>query len=414
MSGGAESTTKQLPLKGVKVVDLTRMLAGPYASMILSDLGATVIKVESPEGDIIRAQGPYLDDDELREYGGYFQSINRGKLSVCIDLRRPEGQEIFRKLVQTADILLENFRPGVMEKLGLSYESLREINPKLVYGAVRGFGDPRTSEGKLLREDWPSYDIVSQAIGGIVGITGEHADRPVKVGAGIGDIAPALFVNIGILAALNEASRTGKGAFVDVAMTDAILAVCERIIYQHSYSGVVAGPEGNGHPLLSPFGLFESSDGQVAIAAPANKHWHLLCKAIGHEELIGDSRFEDNMSRVIHREVVSDLILAWTRTRTSKEIEEALGGLVPVGIVFTSADIVADPDFRRRSMIQEVAQPGSHRKVAIVGPPIKFADIPTPMLDRSPLLGEHTREVLTSLGLDEASIEDAFGEGIVR
>ena len=201
-------------LAGLRVVDLTQMLAGPFCTMLLADQGAEVIKVEPPGGDMTRRAAPYFADDEARHFGGYYQSINRNKKSISIDLKTADGKAIVRRLVKEADVLVENFRAGTMERLGLSYESLAELNPRLVYATVRGFGDPRT--GASPYADWPAFDVVAQAMGGIMGITGPDREHPLKVGPGVGDIVPAMLLAVGVLAAVRHAERTGEGQFVDV------------------------------------------------------------------------------------------------------------------------------------------------------------------------------------------------------
>lgn len=205
-------------LSDLRILDLTQMLAGPYCTMVLADQGATVVKIEPPEGDMSRGTGLYRDDDQARLLGGYFQSIDRNKDSVVLDLKTEAGKAAFLIMVQQADIVVESFRAGVMDRLGLSYETLREVNPRLVYGSLRGFGDPRT--GASPYRDWPTYDVVAQAMGGIMAITGPDANSPTKIGPGIGDIVPGLFLACGLLAAVHHARRTGQGQMVDVAMID--------------------------------------------------------------------------------------------------------------------------------------------------------------------------------------------------
>ena len=212
-------------LKGLRVLDLSRMLSGPYCTMHLADHGAEVIKIESETGDTSRGNGPFREDDPDHDWAGYFVSLNRGKKSVQLDLKTPEGRADFRALAATADVIVENFRPGVMDRLGLSFESLAAENPRLVYAAIRGFGDPRTGEGPY--EDWPSYDVVAQAMGGLMSITGPDAKTPTKTGPGVGDIFAGMMMAFGIMAALREAEATGKGQFVDVAMYDAMISLCE-------------------------------------------------------------------------------------------------------------------------------------------------------------------------------------------
>lgn len=403
MSGG--------PLSGVRVVDLTQMLAGPFTTMLLADLGADVIKVEPPQGDETRKQGPHLADDDLHSYGGYFQSVNRSKKSVSLDLKSEGGHEALLTLVDHADILVENFRVGVMDRLGLSYESLHERNPALVYVAVRGFGDPRT--GASPYQNWPAFDVVAQAMGGLVGMTGATADSPTKAGPGIGDIFPGTLAATGALAALLHARSTGEGQFVDVAMYDGVLALCERMAFQFSYGQEIAGPSGNSHPLLSPFGVFPASDGWVAVAAPRNHQWADLARLMGYPQLAADERFEDNQQRVKHRAEVDEVVSGWTSARTREEIAEVLGGVVPFGPVNTAERIFADPHVAARGMLAEVPHAGSGKTVRIVNSPIKFTQTPTEGPVRAPILGEHTRELLLAAGCDEAQVQSWIRSGNV-
>ena len=274
-------------LEGIRVIDLTQMLAGPYCTQMLADQGADVIKVEPPKGDSSRKLGPYRADDDTRSIGGYFASVNRNKKSIIIDLKAEEGRALLRRLVRTADVVVENYRARVMDRLGLSYESLRDENPALVYAAIRGFGDPRTGESPYV--DWPAFDVVAQAMGGLMGITGPDADTPIKVGPGLGDIVPGAFAATGILAALVRAKMTGRGQFVDICMIDVVLSICERIVHQNSYAGVVSHPEGNQHPILTPFGVFPASDGYVSIGAPTDEWWQKLCHLMQRDDLIADA-----------------------------------------------------------------------------------------------------------------------------
>jgi crotonobetainyl-CoA:carnitine CoA-transferase CaiB-like acyl-CoA transferase len=384
------------PLAGVRVLDLTRALAGPFVTMLLADLGADVIKVEPPEGDITRPQGPFHPDDELHAYGGYFASVNRNKRGLVINMKTEGGQAVVRDLARDADVLVENFRAGVMDRLGLSYESLKADNPKLVYAAVRGFGDPRT--GASPYTDRPAYDVVAQAMGGLMHITGAPDGPPTKVGPGVGDILPASLAAVGILAALHRVRDTGIGDFVDVAMYDAVLALCERIVYQHSYLGVSPGREGNEHPLLAPFGLYRASDGWLAIAAPGDRHWQVLCTALGRPDAARDARLATNRDRVAHRELVREVIEGWTATRTVEQAEDTLAALVPLAPVNTVERIFADPHVRAREMLVELEQPGLDRPLAVAGRPIKFGSGPGTDMRRAPLLGEHTDAVLAELG----------------
>jgi crotonobetainyl-CoA:carnitine CoA-transferase CaiB-like acyl-CoA transferase len=388
-------------LSDIKIIDLTQMLAGPYATMVLADHGATVIKIEPPEGDVTRIAGPFRTDDEAKLLGGYFQSIDRNKRSVCLDLKTPEGKRALKSLVRGADAVVENYRAGVMERLGLGYEVLREENPKLVYGTLRGFGDGRT--GKSPYQDWPAYDVIAQAMGGVMAITGPEPNAPTKVGPGIGDIVPGMMLGFGVLAAIHHARRTGVGQFVDVSMVDAILAVCERMVWQHSIEGLVPGPEGNHHPFLCPFGIFPASDGHVTVAAHQDSFFNVLCKGIDAAELSADSRYGDRESRTANRKQLIVDLGERTKRFTKAELTERLGGRIPFGPVMNIADIMRDPHFAAREMIVDVEQPGGP-PVQIAGVPIKMSVTPGGVKRRGPFLGEDTIERLREAGISEEEI----------
>ena len=377
------------PLHGVRVLDLTRALAGPYSTMLLADLGADVVKIESPEGDLTRAASPLPNG---APFGGYFQSVNRNKRSVVLDLKDGEGRETLVRLVPHTHVLVENFRAGVMDRLGLSYEALRELNPALVYASVRGFGDPRGGESPYA--EWPAFDVTAQAWGGFMGITGTADGTPQQAGPGVGDIFPGTLLALGVVSALLHVRGTGEGQYVDVAMYDGVLAMCERIVPVYSYTGEVPGPQGNAHPQFCPFGIFPASDGYVSIAAPTNNHWRALCEIIGRDDLGLDDRYKNVVVRIQHRDEVISLLSDWTREHTKKEIVGALGGKVPVGPVNSVEDIVADPHTTARAMLAEVEQPGMDRPVLVPNSPIKLTRTPAGVRRRAPLLGEHTDEVL--------------------
>jgi len=392
------------PLAGVVVLDLSSMLAGPFVTMILGDLGARIIKVEPPSGDFIRPSTRLPDDTDPTGFGGYFQSINRNKESIILDLKRPEGRDVLKNMVRDADLLVENYRSGVMSRLGLSYETLSEINPKLVYGAVRGFGDARTGESPYT--EWPAFDVVAQAMGGVMGITGEKGGEPLKVGAGVGDTIPALFLTIGILSALHKARETGKGDFVDVGMYDSILAICERIVYQNSYFGQNPGPEGSGHPLLSPFGIFPAQDGHVSIGCPREHFWKILTEEMARPDLGTNPLYCTNEKRAEHRDEIDRLVAEWTVTLTKAELIERLGGRIPMGPVNRAEDIIRDPHVIARNMLATVEQPGPNgRDVQIVNTPIHLLHEQTGVRHRAPLLGEHTTSILRDFGYSHEDIE---------
>ena len=398
-------------LDGVRIVDLTQMLAGPYCTMLLADQGAEIIKVEPLDGDHTRIIGPYHADDQLKAFGGYFASVNRNKHSIAIDLKQPQGRDLVMKLCENADAVVENYRGGVMDRLGLSYEALHERNPKLVYATIRGFGDQRT--GKSPYADWPAYDVISQAMGGIMAITGPDKDTPMKVGPGVGDLVPAITCAFGIVSAIFRAHKTGKGQFVDVGMVDAILALCERVMHQHSYVGSLPVPEGNHHPLLCPFGMFPAKDGFVTIAAHADQHFPILCRLIGKPEMAADPRFVDVQSRRANQDAIIGVVSAFTCQRTKQELLKHLGGQVPFSPVYNVRDIVADPHFAAREMLVSVPHPGLDREVLLAGVAVKMTETPGRVRHRAPLLGEHTDRYLTELGLGGAEIAQLRAEKIV-
>ena len=328
-----------------------------------------------------------------------------------LDLKQPAGHEVLLRLVREADVLVENFRVGVMERLGLGYEQLREVNPRLVYACIRGFGDPRTGESPYAQ--WPAFDIVAQAMGGIMGITGTDAAQPCKIGPGVGDIFPATLLAFGILAALRHAERTGAGQFVDVAMYDGILSLCERIVYQHAYTGEVPGPQGNSHPLLVPFDIFPTRDGWVTIAAPRDAQWAELARIIGRGELASDPAYQTNNARMQRAGEVRQLIGDWTRARSTMEVMAALGGRVPAGPVQTAADIARDPHVAARNMHVSLEHPGSAHRGTFAGTPLKFTHTQPAAPRRAPMLGEHTEQVLQQLGYSEAECRELLARGVV-
>ena len=399
-------------LAGLRVIDMTLMLAGPYTSMLLADQGAEVIKIEPLHGDYVRTVGPYRPDDKLRAFGGYFQSVNRNKLSVGLDLKKPEARDILIDLVRGSDVLVENYRAGVMDRLGLSYETLREVNPRLVYGAVRGFGDPRTGRSPYV--NWPAYDVIAQAMGGIMGITGASATEPVKIGPGVGDIVPAMMCAVGVLAAVYRAKQTGQGQFVDVSMVDSVLALCERIVYQHSYENKVPQPEGHRHPFLTPFGIIACKDGHVTLACHTDAFWGRLCDLMGKPEMASDPRLATEESRRRHQDLVYDTILDFTFSRSKHELFAIFGGQVPFAPVYTAADIAQDPHFAARDMIVGLEHPGCEGEFAVAGVPIKMTETPGTVRRRAPMLSEHAAEVLAGIGIGDERLRDLRSRGVVR
>jgi len=379
------SSTKRTlagPLSGLKVLDLTHALAGPYCTMILADLGADVLKVESVDGDLSRSVGPYLDDDRST-LSGYFQSINRGKRSIVLNLKADEDVDIFMSLVEGADVLVDNFSVGVLERLGLGYERLKVRNRALIYATLRGFGDPAL--GASPYASWPAMDVVIQALAGPLSITGTEDGAPIKLGPGVADIFPGTMLTTGILAAVLRARETGDGQHVDIAMYDAVLSLCERIVYQFSMTGQAPVPEGNRHPLLSPFDVLRAGDGWIAIAAPTQKRWRVLCASIGLTNLIDDPRFATNVDRVANRDALRERLEDWTKRRTRAQIVDELGGVVPIGPVQTVVDIMNDRHVSSRDMLVRMEdESGEPTRVVVAGQPLKFSESRIEVSRRAP------------------------------
>jgi crotonobetainyl-CoA:carnitine CoA-transferase CaiB-like acyl-CoA transferase len=329
---------------------------------------------------------------------------------VAVDIKQPEGRDVVRRLAASADVLVENFRPGVMDRLGLSYETLRAENPGLVYAAIRGFGDARTGLGT--RGDLPAFDLNAQALGGFMSITGAEGE-PTKSGPGIGDIFPAVLCSFGIVSALRHRDRTGEGQYLDVAMYDALVALCERIVYQYSYTGVVPQGQGNEHPLLSVYGVFPTSDGLVTIAAPADDLSARLFRQIGRPEMAADERFATVGARLHNAGELRGIIEDWTRSRTTDEVVECLAGVVAVGAVQDAQAVVDDPHLAAREMTVPLEHPGRPDPVTVAGVPVKLTRSPGAVRDRAPLLGEHAEAILGDLGYDSSQVADLARRGVV-
>lgn len=378
------------PLVGLRILDVTHAAAGPYAASLLADMGAEVIHVEPPGGEPTRRAPPHLDDG-TGPYGGRFATRNRNKKSIALDLADEADRERFLRLADTADGLIENMRAGVLDRLGVGWEMLHQRNPRLVYAAIRGFGDPRTGASPLA--GWPAFDIIAQAMGGLVAMTGPDPAHPMKAGPLVGDIFPAVLAALGLVSALHHASRTGEGQFLDVAMVDSIMALCAHAQTLWDYEGTVYEPSGNSTPDVVPFDLYATADGWCALAAPQATHWGLLCQAMGRPELADDPRLRDPWDRLRNRHVADEAIAAWARTLPTARIVELLGGRVPVGPVMGPAQWADDPHVAARGMLVEVQHP-HHRPTVEVAFPIRFTATPAGVHAPPPVLDQHRAELL--------------------
>lgn len=392
------------PLEGIKVVELSRTLAGPFCSMQLADMGADVIKIEQPEiGDETRSYVP----PDIKGESCYFMSLNKNKKGMTLNLKTKEGQHIVKKLVKNADVLIENFRNGTMEKFGLGFDVLKEINPRLVYCAVSGFG--RTGPLK----DEPAYDLLMQGFGGLMSVTGEADGAPVKVGFSIVDLATGLYASFGVVLALLVREKTGKGQYVEASLLDTIVSLSSYLGQSVLATGKIPGRLGSAHPNLVPYQAFEAKDGYVIIAVPNDWLWRKMCDALGLQNLKNHPKYAVNENRVANREELVEILTAYTKTKSSLEIIECLNQAgVPSGHIHNLAQVLAHPQIKYREMIQEVEHP-TIGMMKMLGIPIKLSDTPGSVRKAPPLLGENTEEVLIQLGYSNEDIENYKKRGII-
>jgi crotonobetainyl-CoA:carnitine CoA-transferase CaiB-like acyl-CoA transferase len=399
-----------LPLDDLVVFDLSRILSGPYCSMYLGDFGARVIKLEHPDGgDDTRGFGPPFVNGEST----YFMSINRNKESVAIDFKDARGRELARRLAARADILLENFRPGALERLGLDYKQLRETNPRLIYCSISGFGhsgDP----------DWvrrPGYDLAIQGMGGLASLTGASDGPPFKVGTSIADMIAGLYALIGILVALHARQRTGRGQHVDISMLDGQISLLTYHAGIHFATGGVPSRRGNQHPSITPYETFRACDGFVNIAVGNDGQWRAFCAAVaGPLATLGtEARFATNAARVERRAELESLLQPIVAARTVADwLTLCDGAGIPCGPIHTVAEALAHPQVLARDMVVPLCHPTAG-DIRVTGVPVRLSDTPGAIRTPSPLLGEHTRAVLRDvLSVDDATIADLIATNVAR
>ncbi len=393
------------PLENIIVLDLTRVLAGPFCTMVLSDLGAEIIKIEIPgTGDDSRAFGPFIGSRSL-----YFLSINRGKKSISLNLKSGKGKQILKDLVKHADILVENYRPGTMEKLGLGYEILKDINPRIIYAASSGFGHSGPYSQK------PAYDILAQAMGGIMSITGWQGSAPTRVGMSLGDITASLFTAIGINAALFQREKTGLGQKIDVSMLDSQVAILENALVRYQSEGKSPEPLGNRHPTITPFQAYKASDDYFVVAIGNDSLWQTFCKALEREDLLRDERFTTNKLRTENINPLNTMLEEIFITQKAAQWLDFFEQVkIPCASINNVEKVMSDPQVLARNMIVEV-EDHIAGKVKIAGNPIKMSSLQEDIhRDKVPEIGEHNFVIYSKyLGFDNNKLEELKAEGII-
>lgn len=395
--------SKQL-LEGIRVLDFTQFLAGPYCAMFLADMGAEVIKVENLKGhgDFVRGARP---KESKTNKSMYFGNLNRNKKSVCLDLKTSEGKELFAELVKSADILIENNRPGVMSKLGFGYEECKKLNPSLIYASISGFGQygPYTER--------PGYDLIAQAMGGSMSITGWPGMEPTRAGMAIGDLFAGLNACIGILASLYKRKETGLGQSIDVALVDSIVSGLEAKLMQYVYEGHVPEKTGNKYISSAPYDSFSAGDTDYVIASGTNKHFVSLSAAIGMPELAQNPKFIDTESRKANADELKTIINKWGSDKTAKEcVDIILGVGVPAGPIYNMKDVYEDEHLKEREMFVKINDPEAG-ELTVIGNPIKMSEYPVQYKKSAPNLGEDDDSIFEALGFSKEKLNEYKQKG---
>lgn len=402
-----ETETRPGPLNGLVVLDITRVVAGPYCAMLLADLGATVIKVENPgDPDYARGFPPFVGEDAS---SAFFAQYNRNKLGVTLDLKSEDGKALLKSLVRSVDVLIENFRPGTMEKLGLGYEALAKENPRLVYTALSGFG--RTGPNSRR----PAFDNTGQATGGLWSMNGMPDQPPMRVGTIIGDLSAALYGVIGTLAAVRQAEQTGQGDVVDISQQDSVLSLTENAVVRYTCAGEVASPLGNDHPFVRPYGQFPCKDGFVFFGGYTDKFWKMTCDLFGAPEVADDPEI-DTMQKRFERDTyerrVRPLLEEWFSRYTKAELEEMAGDDLPLNAIKSVDEVVEDPHIAARDMIVDVSV--GAELVRMFGLPVKLDSMSGARFQGPPKVGEHNDIVWSKLGgLSPERIAQLKNSGVI-
>ncbi|WP_393971323.1 CaiB/BaiF CoA-transferase family protein [Oxyplasma meridianum] len=391
------------PLQGIKVLDLTQAMAGPMATMTLGDLGAEIIKVEPLTGDQTRAWAPpYMD-----KMSSYYLSANRNKKSIAIDLKGYDGQEILKKLVLKSDVLIENFRPGTMQKFGLQYEEARKLNSRMIYCSLSGYGQTGPSS------EWPGYDLTVLSYSGLLSLNAEEERPPIKFGVPIADITAGLFSDIAILAALHHRDSTGEGQFIDMSMLDANFSILTHQAMGYLSTGKNPRHLGSAHSNIAPYQVFQTADGYIAMAVGTEKLWKMLCRIIGREDLTKNPLFLTNVERVKNREkLAGEINRTFSAFKTQDLFQLLLNSGIPAAPINTVEQVMKAPQIRDRKMLVEMEAP--YGRITTLGTPFKLSSTPGSVRLHPPMLGENTSEILHDLGYTDDEIADLMNRDAVN
>jgi len=397
-------------LEGIRVVDLSHVLAAPTTTMFLADLGAEVIHIEPFQGDDSREFGPFVGEPG-KDRSGYFISLNRNKKSMALNLKSEEGKKILRELIKISDVVVENFRPTTMRKLGFGWEEIQKINPKVIYASISGFGHDALPE----YSERPAYDMVAQAYSGIMSITGPEEGPPCRVGSSVGDIFAGHQAVIGILAALYKRMETGRGQYYDGAMVDGLFTVLENAVARYTINGDIPGPLGGAHPSIVPFQGFRTIDSWIIAAIGTDALWAKFCTVIDREDLTDDPKFKTNPLRTENKkELIAILDVEMAKKTTKEWVDIFQGAGLPYSPINNMKEICEDPHIEYRKMLVEIDQPGIG-KMTIAGSPIRLSETPGEVYAPAPLLGQHSDEVLREiLGYSPEEIESLNKEGVIK
>ena len=397
-------------LEGIRVVDLSHVLAAPTTSMYLADLGAEVIHIEPPKGDDSREFGPFAGQPD-KNRSGYFISLNRNKKGMVLDLKQDKGKEILRQLIKVSDIVVENFRPTTMRKMGFGWDELQKINPRIIYCSISGFGQDTLPE----YAQRPSYDMVAQAYSGIMSITGPEGGPPCRVGSSVGDVIAGTQAVVGILAAIIYRQKTGRGQHLDMSMIDGLFATLENAVTRYTINGEIPTPLGGIHPSITPFQGYQTADSWIIAAAGTDQLFAKLCKVIGLENLSADPRFVTNPLRTQNRRELNVILDPVMKTKTTAEWEKIFEeASLPYSPINNMQQICEDPHIRYRGMLAEIDQPAVG-KMRIANSPIRLSETPGHVYAPAPLLGEHSEDVLREvLGYSQTEIDKLKEDQIIN